>query len=70
MTTDLGGLDVHDPRCSVVMGAPGDDSRRCERDALPLHRTHLIKGIYYMPDNTDDLNNALHLVYDLEGMLA
>jgi hypothetical protein len=46
-------------RCTVAMGAAGDDSRRCERLALPLHRTHLVDGMYYLPTNTDEINDAL-----------
>ena len=45
-----------DERCTVCMGQPGDDSRRCERLARPLHRTHLIDGIYFLPSNADEVN--------------
>jgi hypothetical protein len=70
MTIDLTGLDPTDPRCSVCIGPAGDDTLRCERDALPLHRTHLVDGIHFMPTNTDEINDALRLVYDMEGMLT
>ncbi len=43
-------------RCTVCMGPAGDDSRRCERLARPLHRTHLIAGVYYLPVNADEVN--------------
>ena len=43
--------ETEDERCMVCMGAPGDDSRRCERLAHPIHNTHLIDGVYYLPAN-------------------
>lgn len=48
-----------DERCTVCMGPPGNDDRRCERLALPLHRTHLVAGQYYFPSNTDEINALL-----------
>lgn len=46
-------------RCPIALGPAGDDSRRCERDRIPYHRTHLVDGVYYMPSNTDELNREL-----------
>lgn len=43
-------------RCTVCMGPAGDDTRRCERLAYPLHRTHLVAGVYHLPSNTDEIN--------------
>ncbi|QUE25360.1 hypothetical protein SEA_FIZZLES_66 [Microbacterium phage Fizzles] len=41
-----------DERCTVCIGPAGDDSRRCERLAHPVHSTHLVEGIYHMPENS------------------
>lgn len=38
-------------RCPVCIGPAGDDSRRCERPALPRHRTHLVGDVYHLPAN-------------------
>lgn len=46
-------------RCTVALGPAGDDSRRCERLARPLHRTHLVDGMYHLPVNTDEINLGL-----------
>lgn len=62
MLTDVQGERLAEngaERCTVCMGAPGDDSRRCERVAYPLHRTHLVGGVYYLPSNTDEINAEL-----------
>lgn len=48
-----------DIRCPIALGPSGDDSRRCERRKYPLHRTHLVEGVYYLPSNTDVLNRIL-----------
>lgn len=53
----LAGSDTE--RCTVCMGQAGDDERRCERLALPLHRTHFVDGQYYMPTNADEINAAI-----------
>lgn len=63
MTVDMGTWDGNDPRCAVCMGPAGDDAQRCERPALPLHRTHLVDGVYWLPTNTDELNRALAGAY-------
>ncbi|ROS57209.1 hypothetical protein [Frigoribacterium sp. PhB118] len=57
---DRGTWTPDDPRCPVCIGPAGDDSMRCERPAWPLHRTHLVDGVYHLPINTDALN-ALNL---------
>lgn len=38
-------------RCPVCIGPAGDDSRRCERPALPRHRLHLVDGLSHLPAN-------------------
>jgi hypothetical protein len=38
-------------RCPVCIGPAGDDSRRCERPALPRHRLHLVDGLSHLPGN-------------------
>ena len=54
-------------RCTIALGEAGDDSRRCTRLAWPLHRTHLIEGMYHMPKNTDELNAELRLAHPSKG---
>lgn len=68
MSIDLSGLDLSDPRCPVCIGPAGEDNCRCERDALPLHRTHLIDGIYYFTENTDEINDTLQLAHEIEAL--
>lgn len=48
-----------EPRCTVALGPAGDNSRRCERPQLPLHRTHLVDGVYHLPANTDEINTEI-----------
>lgn len=65
----MSGLDVQGnrladndaERCTVCMGPAGDDTRRCERLALPLHRTHLVDGQYHLPANADEINDEIAL---------
>ena len=65
---DLGTWTAEDPRCSICIGEPGDDSQRCERPALPLHGTHLVDGIYHLPSNGTELNAALRRAYAEHGV--
>ena len=62
MSVDVQGNELAtsvEEQCTVCMGPPGEDSQRCQRKALPLHRTHLVDGVYWLPTNTDEINAEL-----------